>query len=88
MDPAVLRPGRFDEHLHVQIPDTEVKSDPVYTLQQLMCVSLKQRLQIIDGLGKKMPTLLSESERQQLSQMTQGWTGKKASWFIKEGKLT
>lgn len=25
MDPAVLRPGRFDEHIHVQIPDAEVR---------------------------------------------------------------
>ncbi|CDS12876.1 hypothetical protein LRAMOSA05060 [Lichtheimia ramosa] len=69
MDPAVLRPGRFDEHIHVQIPDTE------------------QRLQIIDGLGKKMPTVLSESERQQLSQMTQGWTGADLDNLFREAAL-
>lgn len=24
MDPAVLRPGRFDEHIHIPLPDQEV----------------------------------------------------------------
>lgn len=80
MDPAVLRPGRFDEHIHVQIPDAEVRKKVMttYTTTTLnVCSFIKQRLQIIDGLGKKMPTLLAEEERQQLSQMTQGWTGEK-----------
>ena len=25
IDPAVLRPGRFDEHIHIQRPDQQVR---------------------------------------------------------------
>ncbi|KAI9317031.1 P-loop containing nucleoside triphosphate hydrolase protein [Dichotomocladium elegans] len=69
MDPAVLRPGRFDEHIHVPIPESE------------------QRLQIIDGLCTKMPTVLSEQERLELSKMTEEWTGADLDNLFREAAL-
>ncbi|KAI8340216.1 P-loop containing nucleoside triphosphate hydrolase protein [Chlamydoabsidia padenii] len=70
VDPAILRPGRFDEHIPLSLPDEN------------------QRLAILQGLSKKMPLEMTDSEWRTLaSTSTIGWSGAELDNLLREAAM-
>lgn len=42
IDPAVLRPGRFDEHIYIPIPDERRRLDIIKGISSRMPISLSE----------------------------------------------
>ncbi|KAI8826793.1 P-loop containing nucleoside triphosphate hydrolase protein [Fimicolochytrium jonesii] len=69
VDPAILRPGRLDEHIHVGPP------------------GLEARREVYSGFLATMPNTLTEEDVDELSRISEGYTGGDIESICREAAL-
>ncbi|KAG2186813.1 hypothetical protein INT44_003039 [Umbelopsis vinacea] len=80
IDPAIIRPGRIDEHIHIPAPGKEV------SLAMLQHLANERKL-LFQGFSRNIPMDVSKEELDKLAVELEGWTGSDIDNLCREAAL-